>query len=311
MRFPRRRSEPTAWIDRGEIITGERLQSLADLSLVSRESHEFHGNLAEQVPRFVVYEDASELDLPDLSRRTSLFVYTHKLDDFAQRVWPHLEGGGHVLMTHNSDHEVGDARRRLLDDPRLYRWFAQNALINHPKLVPLPIGIANSMWKHGDLDVLHRAIAAAQGSSPDQLVLLHFNPSTHAGRRPIWDTLRANFPQMPSSPPPARGYKRYLADLARHRFCVAPRGNGVDTHRLWECLYLGVVPIVERSRHTEHWQRLGLDVLVVDDWAQVSPAFLEARVQPAGKTGANRDPLRLSYYAALLDDAVASTDPAR
>ncbi|CAN5216204.1 hypothetical protein BH20ACT16_BH20ACT16_03170 [soil metagenome] len=308
-----------AWIAHDELITGKRLQALAGLSLVSRASYEqamasydFHLRLRAHVPRLVIYDDPTQLDLRDLSQRSSLFVYTHVLDDFKQHVWPHLDGTGHVLMTHNSDLEVGDADRPLLDDPRLAAWFAQNALIDHPKLVPLPIGIANAMWKHGNLDVLHRAIVRGQHSERSELVFLHFNPATYAGRQPIWDALRKNFPHIPATPAASKGYKHYLADLARHRFCVAPRGNGVDTHRVWECLYLGVTPIVERSTHTEHWERLGLDILVIDDWAQVTPAFLEEaqRKRPAPAAG-NREPLTLSHYARLVDGAIASTEPAR
>jgi hypothetical protein len=31
------------------------------------------------------------------------------------------------------------------------------------------------------------------------------------------------------------------------RYVVAPRGGGEDTHRAWEALYLGAVPIVKHS----------------------------------------------------------------
>jgi hypothetical protein len=302
VRFSLRRTSE-AWITREEIITGERLQGLADLSLVSQASYVFHERLTEAVPRIVVFGDPSELDVAALPPHGSLFVYTHELADFKQHVWPRLSGDGHVLMTHNSDGEVGDAERSLLDDPRLSRWFAQNAVIDHPKLVPLPIGIANAMWKHGNLDVLHRAIARAPHIECSELVFLHFNPATYPARHPIWDALRANFPHIPAAPAAAKGYKHYLADLARHRFCVAPRGNGVDTHRVWECLYLGVVPIVERSTHTEHWERQGLGILVIDDWAQVTPAFLEAQGRSErfiDPSQTDRRTLYLSHYANLL-----------
>ena len=45
----------------------------------------------------------------------------------------------------------------------------------------------------------------------------------------------------------SRPYPEYLRELGRHRFSLAPAGNGLDTHRAWESLYLGVLPLVEDS----------------------------------------------------------------
>jgi hypothetical protein len=42
---------------------------------------------------------------------------------------------------------------------------------------------------------------------------------------------------------------------------------------MWECLYLGVVPIVKRTPVLEHWFR-ELPILWVDSYDVVTPAFL-------------------------------------
>jgi hypothetical protein len=33
----------------------------------------------------------------------------------------------------------------------------------------------------------------------------------------------------------------------RYKYVICPRGNGIDTHRVWEALYLGVVPVVHHT----------------------------------------------------------------
>ena len=35
--------------------------------------------------------------------------------------------------------------------------------------------------------------------------------------------------------------------LSEYKYCICPEGNGVDTHRFWEALYLKCVPIVINS----------------------------------------------------------------
>ena len=74
--------------------------------------------------------------------------------------------------------------------------------------------------------------------------------------------------------------------MAEHKFVVAPRGNGWDTHRLWEALYLGCVPIVESGPLDPLYSQLGRGVvLIVEDWAKVTDAFLQAHYSALASQG--------------------------
>jgi hypothetical protein len=61
--------------------------------------------------------------------------------------------------------------------------------------------------------------------------------------------------------------------MAQWRFCVSPPGNGIDCHRTWEALYLGVIPVVVSSAGglLDH-----LPCIIVDDIAAVTLEGLEA-----------------------------------
>eukprot|EP00965_Chrysotila_dentata_P239975 6203413-Pleurochrysis_carterae.AAC.2 len=52
----------------------------------------------------------------------------------------------------------------------------------------------------------------------------------------------------------ARLLGRYLEELGRYHFVLAPRGNGIDTHRLWEALLVGTIPIVKVMRSLLHFE---------------------------------------------------------
>ena len=47
-----------------------------------------------------------------------------------------------------------------------------------------------------------------------------------------------------------KAYPESLAELSAYRFCFCIRGNGLDTHRFWESLYLGVIPVVLQTPET-------------------------------------------------------------
>jgi len=42
-----------------------------------------------------------------------------------------------------------------------------------------------------------------------------------------------------------KSYQDYLSNLALHQFSISPWGNGIDTHRFWEALYCGTIPITK------------------------------------------------------------------
>jgi hypothetical protein len=298
---------------RSEIVTGERLLGIAELAIVPRHIHEFHRNLSRYAREMVVFDDYAELDdqrVARISAARSIFVYTHALPDFIERVWPRLDGTGYVLITHNSDHEVNESHLPWLEGTadKLRVWFAQNVTVEHPKLVPLPIGIANSMWDHGNLRLLHRWMRRSHGRPKSELLYAHFNPVTHPDRERAHRALRTAFPELADAPDEQKPFGRYLDELARHRFCACPRGNGIDTHRFWECQYLGVVPVVERSLHTEHWRRSGLPLVTVDDWSEVSPGMLGEAASRLKRAAEMNEHLRLSYYERLVR-ASETTEP--
>lgn len=260
-----------------QIVTGERLQALlADVTVVSADDRAWCPWLP-RLPHVCKEDLATDEDVlacEPLRRARRIMVYSHYLDWFLECVYPLLTQR-FVLLTHNSDHGVYERHLPLLDHPdsKIVKWYAQNARVEHPALSPLPIGIANSQFAHGNTAALAAAAAANAGSeSKTRLCYLNFsvatNPPLRSRTRDI--VTRAGFAWDADRP-----YPEYVRYLAQHRFCVCPAGNGLDTHRLWECLYLGVVPVVRERPAGLPYERM--PVLVLDAWEELSAALLERR----------------------------------
>jgi hypothetical protein len=62
------------------------------------------------------------------------------------------------------------------------------------------------------------------------------------------------------------GRAAFLNEVAYSDFVACPRGNGLDTHRLWEAIYLGSIPIVFRRHIPVKGIDIKLPMLVIDDW---------------------------------------------
>ena len=63
-----------------------------------------------------------------------------------------------------------------------------------------------------------------------------------------------------------KAYARLASD---YKFVICPRGNGIDTHRFWETLYRGSIPIVENSDWAKYFQSHGIPMLVVSDFEEL------------------------------------------
>jgi hypothetical protein len=64
-----------------------------------------------------------------------------------------------------------------------------------------------------------------------------------------------------------RDYSRIANNF---KFVLCPRGNGLDTHRFWETLYRGSVPIVRVSSWSQQLKAVGIPLIEVESWAQAT-----------------------------------------
>jgi hypothetical protein len=261
-----------------DLVTGERLQALAEVTVLTHSILGFHRSLPQSGVRDAVLFPGTHTTLhPDpvsidaLRGRRSIFVYSHLLPSFLSEVLPRLDHR-FVLITHNSDDRVDARFQETLDDSRIVHWYAQNAMVRHPKLTPLPIGIANAQWRHGALSDLI-AVAAGAPSIRRNVAYCNFDVNTNATiRAPLKEKL-ARADGMWQAP--AKPFRDYLTDMAQCRWCVSPPGNGIDCHRTWEALYLGVVPVVQRSVWGSALHD-GLPVIQMEDLGRLDSATLAA-----------------------------------
>ncbi len=58
--------------------------------------------------------------------------------------------------------------------------------------------------------------------------------------------------------------RQYVKHTKDFRMVFCPRGNGIDTHRVWETLYRNSIPILIRSEWSEYFKNLGLPFFLID-----------------------------------------------
>ena len=196
-----------------------------------------------------------------------MYANTHEYDHALRRIAENKDIQ-FVLVTHNSDHAIQNT-----DIPEnLIKWYGTNVEYQHIKISPIPIGLENTYWHPHKRDILKNANHVNQQRL--NKAFAQFNPDTFSHERyPILeDILDSKIHADIFYCINGLGFEFYVNNLLNYRYCLCPRGNGIDTHRLWEALYLGCIPIVKR--HITHCFDEYLPILFVDDWQQLNESFL-------------------------------------
>lgn len=250
-----------------DVITGERLQAVADLTIGSATITRFHGrdNIRSKELVEVPQNEAGQLLVPDATliercrAAKVIFLYTHLMLYFKRYIASRLDAP-FVLIAHNSDNGVGLDDLDFLNHPFLERCWAQHAETAHTRLSPLPSGMANRQWGAARLEQI---VAAARRIQKDKLLYANVNP-THPSRayalkmagQVAGATVESNVE-----------FGHFVSELARHKFCLCPRGNGIDSHRFWESLYLDCIPVVVRPDWISAYSEFPL--LLLNSWDEL------------------------------------------
>lgn len=207
-----------------------------------------------------------------------------------------------VVVTGYSDHQINHMESDLLNQPSLKAWFANNVNITHPKLHAIPLGLPNKVdfEIQGDTQTFRRV--ADSFKMIKNLAYMGFKIDTFpTERQRVYDLfVDKTWVTKGKLDFDAAGHLRYLKDIHSHKFCICPRGNGFDSHRMMEAMYLGTIPVVKKCIAME--QFYALPVLFIDDWNEVTPEFLHAKYDEIVSKEYDLDKLRVSHWFDKISD---------
>lgn len=285
-----------------DVITGEKLQDLCQIhfsipefqpyelsdgrfiNAITFSAEEVHNGPLVYINLDIIRGPIEEKDLSEESKQTQ--VFKDKVD--LKRILLSFKNPFSLIL-HNNDHWFGEEHLWMFDIPNLNLIYSQNTIISHERLIPLPIGVANSMWEWGNLN-LWKDIEPEEEKDHD----IYFNFTVEGGCRDVKRPDCFNkFKKLGIPWLESKEYSSYLKDLNNYKFLVSPEGNGIDCHRTWEALYLKVIPIVDRNPVTEYYSRY-FPMVLVDDWNEFTLKDLDGVYESADWS--NYDLLSFTKY---------------
>lgn len=205
----------------------------------------------------------------DLSKKPKIiFLKTDWIELFKIKILPKIDYQ-FTLITHNADRSCPSGNLDLLNDIKLKKWYGMNCDIEHPKLQPVPIGIANEKWKHGDKKILINTIKTE--TKKNYLCYCNFDVSTNfTERTKILNIIKDK--KFINHQTNKLQFSEYLETLKEYKYVISPPGNGIDCHRIWESLYLGTIPIVQKHLSLNYFT--DLPILFVDSFEEITEKML-------------------------------------
>ena len=260
-------------IPESEIISGEIITSLTDIFIGTNSSLTANPNTDKYINNKKEINSISNLNLYNI-----IFVKTDDINLFYNK----FNLNNKIIVTHNSDFGINASHIPNID--KCKKQLSQNCLIEHPKLIPLPIGIENTQWFDHKL---LKKIRIRTDIIKDKNIYFFFSFHTHSSRKECYEKLKNKLEWKKKL-----SKEDYFMELKRHKYAICPRGNGLDTHRLWECLYLDVIPIMLKQ---DSVKINNLPIIYLDDWNNFDSTNLESKFK-----NIELSQITLSYYKEII-----------
>lgn len=155
--------------------------------------------------------------------------------------------------------------KRLFDKKPscISKWYSINVDYKHPQLISIPLGIAS--YRNTKSVIFSDFSNPEINNDTNQSFYTNFNINTNyfhriKAQKSIINLLSQNVMDNID-------YSSYLANLRSSVYCIAPWGNGYDTHRFWESLYSGTIPITMVCAHYESFS--DLPVILVNSYDEI------------------------------------------
>jgi hypothetical protein len=249
-------------------ISGEKIQSKCLTLIVSQTDYNRSSKLNENV------KEIKDID-STFNNPYKIFCYSDYLNniDFLISVLKKFQND-FILVFHNSDKNFESEHLILFNNlNKLKKIYTQNCSMIHSNVEPIPIGIANSMWNHGNLEILNEIVTLNIVKS--NKIYFNFDINTNFSKRQICKDICSNKNIQWNN---KKDFKNYLSELKSHYYAICPDGNGLDTHRLWECFYLNVIPICLKNSFLEYFkEKFNFNIILLNNWDELNVEKLELK----------------------------------
>ena len=176
-------------------------------------------------------------------------------------------------MNGASSLEVNYKYLTYLNDDKIILWLGFNILLNHKKVFKVPIAFEENELSSGNQKLLNKLYCNKYlFENKLNMLLITKMGNTHPSRNGINKIFhQKNFCIFQNF---RLDFEDFMNMINNYKFVLAPRGHGVDTHRFWEILLLGSVPVVESSELDDLYNNF--NCIIVKSFQEINTELLNS-----------------------------------
>ena len=196
-----------------------------------------------------------------------------------------------TLITSQSDFLV--TKKVFTNRPKsITKWYAVNVAFKNDCLIPIPLGLANN-YSSKNIRINDLKNFKFEEVDKENKLYINLRKSTNFKERENIENLFINKDWVVIKEPNL-SIDDYIRDLNRYKFILCPWGNGIDTHRIWEALYCGSIPI------TKSHVGLLFESFPILSFESFYNLTIEQLITESNKLKFNITPLNLKYWDELI-----------
>ncbi len=172
--------------------------------------------------------------------------------------------------------------------------YSTNVSTKNEKLIPIPIGLSNNYSpKNLLIKDFNELNVTNYFKSKENFLYVNFQENTNSSKREnIYSFFESK--EWARVDHPNLELNDYKNNLENSSFILCPWGNGFDTHRIWESLYSGSIPIIEN--HITYQYLENLPAIFIDNLVNLNEKYLDDSIKNLSENDFNFEKLYMNYW---------------
>ena len=244
----------------------------------------------------IQYANSKSISLEKIEKiksNSSIYLCSNALISFSKKTIDKIKIP-FILLSGNSDLEISPDTigknnfYKILNNKFLQKWFVQNLNFENEKLINLPIGLDyQSRWGGNNIFGKDKMLPFEQ----EKFLIDTFINSQNVNERRFlaysnWHFLLSDERKLCLKKidksicffQNTRPYREITwKKQIEFAFVLCPEGSGIDTHRIWEAIFLGSIPIVKKNGIINLFN--DLPVIIINNWNEINIHYLKDKYE--------------------------------
>lgn len=250
-----------------DYISGQKFINFADLVFIANIPNIELNNFSKDTYKFIFQNELyTTIKRRNINLHEGDIIYCSS--NYLELLFHYLnkvELTNLILISSQSDRAIN--KKLYQKKPKcISHWFSINVDYENPNLIQIPLGIAN---EYSPKNIRISDLKNIQNfyQSKENQLYINYQVNTNASEREdLYELFKGKTGVIYKLP--NLSIDEYIKDLSKYKFILCPWGNGIDTHRLWEALYLGGIPVTKH--HIAYDKFKDLPIIFVENYEEIT-----------------------------------------